>query len=174
MALRRIVLKGDEILTKKCKPIKEITPRIIEMMNDMVETMAENDGVGLAAPQIGVMKRAFVARPFPGDEDESKDIIYFMINPEITETSGTQESVEGCLSYPNHTGFVDRPQTIKIKAQDLDGEWHEYEFEGYPAVVMCHEYDHLDGVLYTDRAKEVMTNEEYAALFAADDDEEEE
>lgn len=168
MALRRIVLKGDEILSKVCKPIKEITPRVIELMNDMVETMAENEGVGLAAPQVGVMKRAFVARPFPDDEDETKDVIYFMINPEITETSGTQESTEGCLSYPDHMGYVDRPQAIKIKAQDLDGEWHEYEFEGYAAVVMCHENDHLDGILYTDRAKEVITNDEYVERLDAE------
>ena len=168
MALRRIVLKGDEILTKVCKPVKEITPRVIELMNDMVETMAEQEGVGLAAPQVGVMKRLFVARPFPDDEDEEKDVIYFMINPEITEKTGTQESTEGCLSYPNYMGYVERPQAIKIKAQDLDGVWHEYEFEGYPAVVMCHEYDHLDGILYTDRAKEVITNDEYIERLEAE------
>ena len=172
MALRRIVLKGDEILTKKCKPVKEITPRIIELCNDMVETMIENEGVGLAAPQVGVMKRLFVARPFPDDEDDSKDIVYFMINPEILDVAGEQESCEGCLSYPDWMGYVTRPQKIKIKAQDLDGVWHEYVFEDYAAVVMCHEYDHLDGILYTDRATELMTVEEFRERMDALEDEE--
>ena len=168
MALRRIVLKGDEILTKKCKPVKEITPRVIELMNDMVETMAENDGVGLAAPQVGVMKRLFVARPFPDAEDPEMDKIYFMINPEILDTRGEQESTEGCLSYPDFMGYVDRPQAIKIKAQDLDGEWHTYEFEDYAAVVMCHENDHLDGILYTDKAKEIITVDEFTERIEAE------
>lgn len=166
MALRKIVLRGDEILTKVCKPVKEITPRIVETMNDMVETMEENYGVGLAAPQIGVMKRYFVARPYPDAEDEEMDQIYYMINPEITEREGSQESCEGCLSYPGYVGYVNRPTRIKMKAQDLDGKWHEYEFEDFAAIVMSHEYDHLDGILYTDKARDIMTNEEHDALMA--------
>lgn len=161
MALRRIVLKGDEILSKTCKPIREITPRIIEMMKDMVETMSDADGVGLAAPQIGVMKRAFVARPFIDAENEEDDIIYFMINPEITSREGTQDSGEGCLSVPGYMGLVKRPQKITIKAQNLEGEWQEYTFEDFAATVMCHEYDHLDGILYCDIATDYMTTEEY-------------
>lgn len=173
MALRKIVLRGDEILTKKCKPIKEITPHVVDMLNDMVETMFEDDGVGLAAPQVGVMKRAFVARPFPDAENEEDDVIYFMVNPEITEREGSQESVEGCLSYPGYIGHVERPQKIKIKAQDIDGKWHEYEFEDFAAVVMCHEYDHLDGIMYCDIARDVMTNAEYDELLRASEEDEE-
>lgn len=161
MALRKIVLKGDEILTKSCKPIKEITPRIIEMMNDMIETMSDADGVGLAAPQVGVMKRAFVARPYIDAENEEDDVIYFMINPEITSREGSQDSGEGCLSVPGYMGLVKRPQKITIKAQDLNGEWREYTFEDFAATVMCHEYDHLDGILYCDIATDYMTTEEY-------------
>ena len=163
MALRKIVLKGDEILTKTCKEVKEITPRIIELLEDMVDTMIENDGVGLAAPQVGVMKRIFVARPYPDAENEEDDVVYFMINPEIVSREGEQVSLEGCLSMPGYIGHVDRPMKVTIKAQDVDGEWYEYEFEGFAAVVMCHEYDHLDGIMYCDIAKEVMTNEEYAS-----------
>lgn len=162
MALRKIVIKGDEILSKKCKPVKEITPRIKELCEDMVETMNNAEGVGLAAPQVGVMKRLFVARPYIDSEDEEfPDIVYYMINPEITEREGTQESSEGCLSVPGYMGLVERPERIKIRATNLDGELCEYEFDGFAATVMCHEYDHLDGVLYCDIAKDYMTTDEY-------------
>lgn len=162
MALRNITVKGDEILAKKCKPVREITPRIKEACEDMLDTMKEADGVGIAAPQIGIMKRFFIAMPHVGsDDDEIRDKIYYMINPEITFTEGTQESSEGCLSVPGHMGLVDRPYRIKIKAQDLDGKENEYEFEGFEATVFCHEYDHLDGILYTDIAKALMTVDEY-------------
>lgn len=164
MALRKIVQRGDEILTKVCKPVKEITPRIEELCHDMVDTMNEADGVGLAAPQVGVMKRLFVARPFVDDEDESiRDTVFYMINPEITHREGSQPSGEGCLSVPGYMGLVDRPQKIRIKFTDLDGSQKELEFEDFPATVMCHEYDHLDGILYCDIAEDFMTTEEYYA-----------
>ena len=164
MALRNITTKGDEILAKKCKPVKEITPRIAEACADMVETMIAADGVGIAAPQVGIMKRFL-------------DKIYVMINPEITYREGTQESSEGCLSVPGYMGLVDRPYKIKIKGTDLQGVEHEYEFEGFEATVFCHEYDHLDGILYSDIAKDMMTVEEYSEILHelqeqhADDDE---
>ena len=162
MALRNITIKGDEILAKKCKPVKEITPRIKQACEDMIETMKEADGVGIAAPQIGIMKRFFIAMPHVESDDPSiRDKIYYMINPEITYREGTQLSSEGCLSVPGYMGLVDRPQKIKIKAQDLDGKEHEYEFEGFEATVFCHEYDHLDGIIYPDIAKALMTAEEY-------------
>lgn len=168
MALRNITVRGDEILAKKCKPVKEITPRIKEACEDMVETMKNADGVGIAAPQIGIMKRFFIAMPHVDSEDESiREKIYYMINPEITYTEGTQESSEGCLSVPGYMGLVDRPYKIKIKATDLEGEEHEYEFEGFEATVFCHEYDHLEGILYPDVAKEIMTAEEYAERLEA-------
>ena len=168
MALRNITVRGSEILTKKCKPIKAITPRIRQLAEDMVETMKAADGVGIAAPQVGVMKRFFVAMPHVDSEDESiREKIYYMINPEITYREGTQESSEGCLSVPGYMGLVDRPEKIRIKATDLDGNEQEYEFEGFAATVFCHEYDHLDGILYSDIAKEMMTVEEYAERLEA-------
>lgn len=168
MALRNITVKGDEILARKCKPVKAITPRIRQACEDMVETMLASDGVGIAAPQIGIMKRFFIAMPHvDSDDEEMRDRIYYMINPEITYREGIQESSEGCLSVPGYMGLVDRPQKIRIKAMDLEGEEHEYEFEGFAATVFCHEYDHLEGILYTDIAKETMTVEEYAERLEA-------
>lgn len=162
MAIRKIAVKGEEILTKKCKVVKEVTPRIIELCEDMVETMNDANGVGLAAPQVGIMKRLFVARPYIDSEDEEKpDEVYYMINPEITYKEGSQESSEGCLSVPGYMGLVDRPEKIKIKATNLEGKLIEYEFEGFAATVMCHEFDHLEGILYCDIAKDYMTTEEY-------------
>jgi peptide deformylase len=178
MALRTITVKGDEILAKKCKPVKAITPRIVQACEDMVETMLASDGVGIAAPQIGIMKRFFIAMPHVDAEDEeTRDRIYVMINPEITYKEGTQESSEGCLSVPGYMGLVDRPYKIRIKGTDLQGVEHEYEFEGFEATVFCHEYDHLDGILYSDIAKDMMTVEEYSEILHelqeqhADDDE---
>ena len=168
MALRTITVKGDEILARKCKPVKAVTPRIRQACEDMVETMLASDGVGIAAPQIGIMKRFFVAMPHvDSDDEELRDRIYYMINPEITYREGTQESSEGCLSVPGYMGLVDRPEKIRIRAADLEGEVHEYEFEGFAATVFCHEYDHLEGILYTDIAKETMTVEEYAERLEA-------
>ena len=146
MALRRVVVEGDDILRKKCRPVPEVTDRIKTMMADMVETMRDSNGVGLAAPQVGLLKRMFVAEPEPGE-------VYYMINPELSDAEGLQESNEGCLSIPGYIGTVERPEKIKVKALDLDGNEKEYQFEGFHAIVMCHEYDHLNGVLYKDRAK---------------------
>ena len=99
------------------------------------------------------------------DDEETRNKIYYMINPEITYTEGTQESSEGCLSVPGYMGLVDRPYKIRIRATDLEGEEHEYEFEGFEATVFCHEYDHLEGILYTDIAKDMMTVEEYSEIL---------
>lgn len=161
MAIRNVVTEGDEILRKKCRVVTEVTDRIRETMEDMLETMHSQAGVGIAAPQVGVMRRMFIAEPEPGR-------VYYMINPEILEQDGTQLSSEGCLSVPGLVGDVERPERIKIKAMDLDGEVKTYEFEGFDAVVMCHENDHLDGILYIDKAKNIRDAE-----VAIDEDEEE-
>ena len=174
MAIRTIVVRGDEILNKKCKPVKEITPHILEVMDDMVETMMKAEGVGIAAPQIGIMKRFFIAMPFADLEDEEiKDKLYYVINPEITLREGIQESTEGCLSVPGYMGVVERPEKIRIKFTDRDGAEQEEEFEGFAATVFCHEYDHLEGILYPDVAKDVMTNEEYAESIKDEEETEE-
>lgn len=148
MALRKVVTEGDEILRKHCREVPAVTDRIRMTLDDMVETMREEYGVGLAAPQIGVMRRMFVAEPEPGK-------VYYMINPEILEAEGTVESEEGCLSVPGMMGTVDRPEKIKIKALGYNGEEQYYELEGFEAIVMSHESDHLDGILYIDKARNI-------------------
>ena len=152
MALRKVVVRGDEILSKRCREVSEITDRIRETLDGMVDTMREERGVGLAAPQVGVMRRMFVAEPEPGR-------VYYMINPEIYFEEGSEEEYEGCLSVPGLIGIVERPQKIKIRALDRDGVEQDYEFEGFDARVMCHENDHLDGVLYTDKAYDIRSAE---------------
>ena len=152
MALRKVVVRGDEILSKRCREVSEITDRIRETLDDMVDTMREELGVGLAAPQVGVMRRMFVAEPEPGR-------VYYMINPEIYFEEGSEEEYEGCLSVPGLIGIVERPQKIKIRALDRDGVEQDYEFEGFDARVMCHENDHLNGILYTDKAHDIRSAE---------------
>ena len=148
MAIRNIVVEGDEILRKKCREVTEVTDRIRETMGDMLETMRDSMGVGIAAPQVGIMRRMFIAEPEP-------ERVYFMINPVILEQSGSQTDNEGCLSVPGMMGEVERPDYIKIEATDLDGNRQTYEFYDFDARVMCHEYDHLDGILYIDKATNI-------------------
>ena len=153
MAIRNVVLEGDEILRKQCREVSEVTDRIKMTMEDMLETMRSQFGVGIAAPQVGIMRRMFVAEPEPGR-------VYYMINPVILEESGSQEGDEGCLSIPGKIGMVTRPDYIKIEALDLDGEKKTYEFHDFDARVMCHEYDHLNGVLYIDKAVNIREAED--------------
>lgn len=148
MALRNIVVEGDPILRKQCREVDKVDDRIRMILDDMVETMREARGVGLAAPQIGMMRRMFVAEPEEGE-------VYYFVNPEIIDMEGTQTGDEGCLSVPGYQGTVQRPQKIRIKGLDRDGIMREYEFENFKAVVMCHEFDHLEGILYTDKAEKV-------------------
>ena len=156
MALRNVVTEGDEILRKHCREVKEITPHLKETMKDMYETMVDSMGVGIAGPQVGVMRRIFVAQP--DFEDPTK--VYYMINPVLLEESEEKEwGIEGCLSVPDMIGDVERPVWIKMEATDLDGNRKVYEFEGFDARVMMHEYDHLDGILYTDKARNVREAE---------------
>lgn len=153
MAIRNVVLEGDEILRKQCREVSEVTDRIKMIMEDMLETMRSQFGVGIAAPQVGIMRRMFVAEPESGR-------VYYMINPVILEESGSQEGDEGCLSLPGKIGTVTRPDYIKIEALDLDGEKKTYEFHDFDARVMCHEYDHLNGVLYIDKAVNIRDAED--------------
>ncbi len=162
MAIRNVVVEGDEILRKQCREVKEITDHVRMTLQDMLETMREQYGVGIAAPQVGVLRRMFIAEPEP-------DEVYYMINPVILEQSGCQIDDEGCLSVPGLIGTVERPQYIKIQAMDLDGETRVYEFEDFHARVMCHEYDHLEGTLYIDKA----TNIRDAAAAAEEEYEDE-
>ena len=154
MAIRNIREMGEEVLNKKCKEVKEITPKVDELIDDMLDTMYEADGVGLAAPQVGVLKRIAVI-----DVGEGPIVL---INPEIIEESGEQVGGEGCLSVPGKYGIVKRPNYVKVRA--LDREFKEYEVEGTEllARALCHEIAHLDGQLYVELVEgELMTNEEY-------------
>lgn len=146
MALREIRKTGDPVLNKVCKPVKEITPRIHELIEDMFETMYEGMGVGLAAPQIGILKRIVVM-----DVDDGNQ--YVMINPEIIETRGTQTGDEGCLSVPGYSGTVTRPAYVKVRAYDENMELYELEGEDLLARCIMHECDHLDGHLYTEKVE---------------------
>ncbi len=158
MAIRNVVLEGDEILRKKCREVTEVTDRIRMIMEDMLETMRSEYGVGIAAPQVGIMRRMFIAEPEPGR-------VYYMINPVILEQSGADPGDEGCLSVPGKIGTVTRPDYIKIEALDLSGDKQTYEFHDFDARVMCHEYDHLDGILYIDKAVNIRdADEEYQEI----------
>ncbi len=156
MALRTIRVIGDEILTKKAREIKEVTPHIRELADDMLETMYAANGAGLAGPQVGVLKRIVVIDVGEGP--------YIMINPELLETEGEQVGSEGCLSVPGKFGIVARPEKVKARYFDLDMKEHVIEAEGLFARCICHERDHLDGILYTEKTKD--------GLYDVDEEEE--
>ncbi len=141
MAIRTIRVIGDEILYKECKPVKAMTPRVEELIEDMFETMYENNGVGLAAPQVGILKQIVVI-----DVDDGNQ--YVLINPEIIEEEGSQTGQEGCLSVPGKAGIVTRPQRVKVKALDENMEEFVLEGEDLLARAICHECAHLHGQLY--------------------------
>ena len=142
MALRTIRVQGDSVLTKKSRTVDKMTPRIGELITDMLDTMYDAMGVGLAAPQVGILKRIVVV-----DVGEGPIVL---INPEILETSGEQTGDEGCLSVPGMAGQVTRPNYVKVKALDVNMEEQIYEGEGLLARAFCHEIDHLDGKMYTE------------------------
>lgn len=144
MALRAIRVMGDEVLNKACKPVTEMTPRTKFLIDDMIDTMYEADGVGLAASQIGVLKRIVVI-------DCTGEDLRVFINPEILEMSGEQEGYEGCLSVPGKSGVVKRPNYVKVRALDEHMQPFELEGEGLLARAICHECEHLDGHLYVER-----------------------
>ena len=147
MALRNIVTEGDELLRKKSRQVTEINERICTLLDDLADTMYyENRGIGLAAVQVGVLRRVFVV-----DVGDEHGLIEF-INPEIIETSGNQVSCEGCLSVPGRNANVNRPAKIKIRATNRHGEEFELEAEGILAICICHEFDHLEGILFIDKA----------------------
>lgn len=143
MALRNIRKDNDEILRKKSRVVEEVNDRIRTLVKDMIETMYEANGVGLAAPQVGILKRVAVVDVGEG--------IHVFINPEIVEKSGSCIDVEGCLSLPGKQGQVERPEKIKVRALNENGEQFEIEAEDFFARAICHETDHLDGILFIDK-----------------------
>ncbi len=143
MALRKIITKENSMLRKTSRPVTKFDDRLAMLLDDMAETMYAADGVGLAAVQVATLRRAIVIDVGTG--------LMELVNPEILETEGEQCAEEGCLSIPNEYYETIRPEKVKVKAQDRNGEWHEYEGEGLLARCFCHEIDHLDGVLFVDR-----------------------
>ncbi len=148
MAIREIRKKDDEILYKVCKPVKNFNDRLHILLDDMYDTLKNQDGVGLAAPQVGILKRVAII--------DIGDGLIELINPEIIEEEGTQTGSEGCLSVPGVYGEVERPNKVKVRAQNRNGEWFEVEGEELLARAFCHECEHLDGKLFLERVTEFL------------------
>ncbi len=154
MAIRNIRMIGDEVLKKRCKEVTEITPRTAQLIDDMLDTMYERNGVGLAASQVGILKRIVVI-------DTTGEDPIVLINPQIMETSGEQSGQEACLSVPGKTGVVTRPNYVKVKALDREMKPYEVEGTGLLARALCHETEHLDGHLYVEKVEgELMDAED--------------
>lgn len=152
MALRKILTDQESALHKTCKSVVEFDTRLHTLLNDMKETLIDSGGVGLAAPQVGILRRVVLV-------DTGEEILE-LINPTLIDTSGEQEGPEGCLSVPGKYGLVKRPYYAKVRAQDRNGNWYEAEGEELIARCFCHELDHLDGILYTQVMERFLTDEE--------------
>ena len=159
MALRNIVKNGDSILEKHSRKVTEFNDRLFTLLDDMTETLIESCGVGLAAVQVGVLRRAVIVIETNVPEGE-KDIVIELVNPEIIEQDGEKTGTEGCLSFPGEYGIVTRPNHVKVRAQDRNGNFFEVEGEALTARCFCHELDHLEGVSFPQRAQRMLSNEE--------------
>ncbi|MDY3781773.1 MAG: peptide deformylase [Candidatus Faecousia sp.] len=152
MGIRKIMTVEEPCLHKVCRPVEKFDGKLHKLLDDMKETLLDANGVGLAAPQVGILRRVVVIDL--GDE------MLELVNPELLETSGEQEGAEGCLSVPGKYGLVKRPNFAKVRAQDRNGEWFEAEGEELIARCFCHELDHLDGIVYTEVMERYLTDEE--------------
>ena len=155
MGLRKILTTDEPALHKVCRPVDKFDWRLHKLLDEMHETLAEANGVGLAAPQVGILRRVVIV--------DTGEKILELVNPELLETDGEQEGAEGCLSVPGKYGLVKRPYYAKVRAQDRDGEWFEAEGEELIARCFCHELDHLDGIVYTEVMERFLTEEELNA-----------
>ena len=153
MALRKIALQGEPCLTKVCRPVTEFNDRLHVLLDDLADTLEDSGGVGLAAPQVGVLRRVCVVL-------DEEDQLIELVNPEIIRTEGEQTGLEGCLSVPGKYGEVTRPEIVRVCAQDRDGNWFEVEDEGLTARCFCHEIEHLDGHLFVELTDHLLTEEE--------------
>ncbi len=160
MAIRKVVTSEDPILRKTSRKVEKFNDRLWTLLDDMKETMYKAEGVGLAAVQVGILKRVVVV--------DVGDGFLELVNPEIIETSGEYKDVEGCLSVPGQQGVVSRPEYVKIKAQNREGVWRRYEATGLKARCFCHEIDHLDGTLYTDKVIKDITAEDLKRMREED------
>ena len=166
MGLRKILTTRDPALHKVCKPVTAFDGKLHKLLDDMKETLLDAGGVGLAAPQVGILRRVVVV-----DMGAEEPELLELVNPELLETSGEQCGAEGCLSVPGKYGLVKRPNYARVRAQDRDGNWFEAEGEALIARCFCHELDHLDGVLYPDRADRMLDEDELADMEADEGDE---
>lgn len=153
MALRKIALQGEPCLTKVCRPVTEFNDRLHVLLDDLADTLEDSGGVGLAAPQVGVLRRVCVVL-------DEEDQLIELVNPEIIRTEGEQTGLEGCLSVPGKYGEVTRPEIVRVRAQDRDGNWFEVEDEGLTARCFCHEIEHLDGHLFVEHIDHFLSDEE--------------
>lgn len=154
MAMRDIVLEGDKMLSKSCRPVVKFDAKLHTLLDDMAQTLKVAEGVGLAAPQVGILRRVCIVDV--GDEEGLVELV----NPEIIEQSGSQEGAEGCLSFPNQYGMVTRPMFVTVKAQDRNGNEFTMKGEGLKARAFCHEIDHLNGVVFKERAERMLSPDE--------------
>lgn len=152
MGIRKIMTVKEPCLHKVCRPVEKFDGKLHKLLDDMRETLLDANGVGLAAPQVGILRRVVVV-------DTGEEMLE-LVNPELLETSGEQEGAEGCLSVPGKYGLVKRPMVAKVRAQDRDGNWFEVEGEKLIARCFCHEIDHLDGIVYTEVMERFLTEEE--------------
>ncbi len=155
MGLRKILTADEPALHKVCRPVEKFDWRLHKLLDDMKETLADAEGVGLAAPQVGILRRVVIV-------DTGEEILE-LVNPELLETDGEQRGAEGCLSVPGKYGVVTRPNYAKVRAQNRNGEWFEAEGEELIARCFCHELDHLDGIVYTEVMERFLTEEELNA-----------
>lgn len=165
MALRKIVLQGDESLTKVCRPVTDFNSRLHTLLDDMTETLLDSGGVGLAAPQVGILRRVCVVQ---NEDDE----VIELINPEIIYTEGEQTGLEGCLSVPGKYGIVTRPEVVRVRAQDRNGDFFEVEDSDLTARCFCHEIEHLDGHLFVEHTDHLMTEEELEEFIRQQEEDE--
>ena len=166
MALRKIVLQGDDCLKKVCRPVTDFNARLHTLLDDMTETLIDSGGVGLAAPQVGLLRRLCVVM---NEDDE----VIELINPEIIATEGEQTGLEGCLSVPGKYGVVTRPYVVRVRAQDRNGAFFEVEDEALTARCFCHEIEHLDGHLFIEHTDHLLSEEELEAYIREQEAEEE-
>lgn len=159
MALRTIVLEGDSVLHKRCRPVTNFDERLHQLIDDMRETLIDSDGLGLAAPQVGVLRRVVLVLETNVPEGTEPYIIE-LVNPEIISREGEQDGPEGCLSVPGRFGLVERPMDVTVRAQDRDGNTFEVSGHELTARAFCHELDHLEGVVFTSLARRMLTDEE--------------
>lgn len=160
MAIRQIVKEGDSVLTKKCREVVKFDDRLAQLIDDMIETLHQSGGVGLAAPQVGVIRRVVVI-----DVSQEQNDVIELVNPVIIESSGEQEGLEGCLSCPGEWGITIRPNYVKVKAFDRNGNEFTVDGEELLAKAFCHELDHLEGIIFKQKVKRMLTKAECEEMF---------